>query len=263
VKKLKIKKIINILVQFKKKNIFTLAAAVAFYAFLSLFPFFIMLIYFSTLFLKETIILEKVKNYIRIFPAAVSDTFTGNLESILESGQVISFVSFIFLIYFAFKVFSSLEQALSVIYGTRTKRRGWVGKFKAFVFFLFTAFFLLLLFLSGSTFLVLASKLEKIPVVKSYYVILIADFVVEAAFFSFSYRYFSSRKLPFKNLLIGGIVAAVLWEILKHVFGIYIASIDRYSIVYGSIGSIILLQLWLYYSVLVYLLGAEISAELE
>ncbi|MFP4083116.1 MAG: YhjD/YihY/BrkB family envelope integrity protein [Candidatus Aminicenantes bacterium] len=43
---------------------------------------------------------------------------------------------------------------------------------------------------------------------------------------------------------------------------IYIASIKRYSLVCGSISSIVLLLLWLYYSILVYLFGAEVTADL-
>lgn len=43
----------SIFIKFRQKNIFTLAAAVAFYAFLSIFPFLIMLLYASSLFLKE------------------------------------------------------------------------------------------------------------------------------------------------------------------------------------------------------------------
>ena len=262
-KKYQIRKIKKVIQKFKEKKIFTLASSVAFYAFLSLFPFFILVISFSSLFLKEALIQEKIRNYFRIFPRSVADTFVGNIESMLESGEVFSMISFVFLLYFSFKVFSHLEEALSIIFGTTKIRIGWVEKLKAFLFFLFTALLLLVLFILEGAFLLLASNLEKIPIIRSYYIILVGNFIAEASFFSFSYKYFSLKKLRFKNLVIGGIVAAVLWEILKHIFGIYIASINRYLIIYGSIGSIILLQLWLYYSFLVYLFGAEISADLN
>lgn len=258
-----IKRIKNIFIRFKEKDVFTLAASVSFYAFLSIFPFFIIVIYFSTLVLKESVVIEKIQSYFRLFPPSVSDTFIGNLESILESGQVFSLISFLFLIYFSFKVFNSIENALDIIYGTKSMRKEWKAKLKAFSFFLITAFILVILFFSGSIFFVFASKLERIPFVRFYYVILLSDFVVETLFFSLSYKYLSNRKLSFKSVLSGGFVATVLWEILKHIFGIYIASINRYSIIFGSLGSLILLLLWLYYSILVYLFGAEISAELS
>ncbi len=249
--------------RFREKDIFTLAASVSFYAFLSLFPFFFLVIYFSTLVMRDSVAIERARDYLRVFPPIVFDTFIGNLESILESGQVFSVVSFIFLLYFAFKVFNSLEHALNVIYETERMRKEWKAKFKAFLFFLVTSFILVFLFVSGSVFLVLAAKLERIPLVKSYYVLLAGDIIVETLFFSLSFKYLSNRKLSMRNVFIGGFVTTLLWEILKHIFGIYIASLNRYSIIYGSIGSIILLQLWLYYSILVYLLGAKVSADLS
>jgi membrane protein len=213
--------------------------------------------------LKDTAAIERAREYLRIFPPVVFDTFIGNLESILTSGQVFSVISFLFLIYFAFKVFNSLEHALNIIYETNQVRKEWKAKLKAFMFFLVTSFVLVFLFISGSVYLVLAAKLERIPLVKSYYVLLMGDIAVETLFFSLSYKYLSNRKLSLKNALVGGFVATVLWEILKHIFGIYIVSLNRYSIIYGSIGSIILLQLWLYYSILAYLFGAEVSAGLS
>ena len=93
--------------------------------------------------------------------------------------------------------------------------------------------------------------------------ILLGHVAVETFFFALSYKFLSRRKLSFKSVLVGGLTATILWEILKHIFGVYIVRIKLYSVIYGSIGSLILLMLWLYYSILVYLLGAEIAMELE
>ena len=54
-----------------------------------------------------------------------------------------------------------------------------------------------------------------------------------------------------------------LWEILKNIYGLYVSSISRYVLLYGSIGSIVFLLIWIYYSVLIFLLGAEISFEID
>lgn len=257
---LSIKALINI---FRKKDIFTLAAAIAFYAFLSIFPFLIMLLYVSSIFLKEAVTVEKIKLYLRLFPPSVIDTVIANLESILQSGQILSLISFLFLVYFAFNVFSHLEQALNKILSRGRKVKSWKATLKAFTFFLITAFVLLVSFFSGNTFLVLASRLEKIPLVDSYLVILLGHMVVETFFFALSYKFLSHRKLSFKSVLAGGFTATILWEILKHIFGVYIVRVKLYSVIYGSIGSLILLMLWLYYSTLVYLLGAGIAQELD
>ena len=252
-----------IFIKFRQKDIFTLAAAVSFYAFLSVFPFLIMLLYASSLFLNEAVTVEKIRIYLRLFPPSVIDTVIANLESILESGQILSLISFLFLIYFAFNVFSHLEQALNKIFSTDKKIESWKATLQAFSFFLITSFVLLVSFFSGNTFLILASRVGRIPLVNSYIVILLGHVVVETFFFALSYKFLSRRKLSFKGVLIGGLSATILWEILKHIFGVYIVRIKLYSVIYGSIGSLILLMLWLYYSILVYLIGAEIALELE
>ena len=253
----------TIVTKFREKDIFTLAAAVSFYAFLSIFPLLVMLLYASSVFLKEAITVEKIKLNLRLFPPSVVDTIMANLENIFDSGQVLSVISFIFLIYFAFNVFSHLERALNKIFGAPKKVVSWKATLKAFFFFLITSFVLLVSFFTGNTFLILASKAERIPLIDSYAVILLGHIAVETFFFALSYKFLSQRKLSFKSVLVGGLAATILWEILKHIFGVYIVRIKLYSVIYGSIGSLILLMLWLYYSILVYLLGAEIARELE
>jgi membrane protein len=160
-------------------------------------------------------------------------------------------------------VFTHLEQALNKIFSVDKKIGGWKATLKAFSFFLITAFVLLVSFFTGNTFLILAAKLEKIPLVNSYVVILLGHVVVESFFLALSYKFLSRRKLSFKSVIAGGLAATILWEVLKHIFGVYIVRIKLYSVLYGSIGSLVLLILWLYYSILVYLLGAEIALELE
>ena len=112
---------------------------------------------------------------------------------------------------------------------------------------------------SGSTLFVISKKLETIPFLNAYTVLLITQIIVETVFFSMSYKYLSHAHLQMKKALVGGFVATILWEFLKHMFGLYIVSIKLYALVYGSIGSLILLILWIYYSIVIYLFGAEVA----
>ncbi len=247
---------------FYKKDVFTLAAAVSYYAFLAIFPFFILLIYVSTMLFQESMSLLKLEQYLKLFPPAISHVVIGNVDSIIKSGQVLSAISAIAVFYFAFRVFTVMEQALNVIFDTHEERSTWKATSKSFIFFLVTGFVLLVLFFSGSTFFVISKKLETLPFVNGYTVILLGQIFLETIFFALSYKYMSHMHLPFRKALTGGLIATMLWEILKHIFGLYIVSIKLYSLVYGSIGSLILLMLWIYYSILVYLFGAEVAKDI-
>lgn len=261
-RKYALKTCLTIFKSFKEKQIFTLTAAVSFYAFLSLFPFFATLIYISTVVFTKTISVTQIEEYLKLFPPTMTETVVANIDSIVKSGKTFSLISVFLLVYLAFKVFTMLEKALDIIYNTTDRRVEWKATLKAFLFFILTAFILLILFFSGNTMLVLTSKLEEIPFLDSYKLILLMQVSIEIVFFSLSYKFLCHKKLSLKRALIGGTVTTFLWEIVKHLFGLYIVSIKAYSLVYGSIGSIILLQLWLYYSILIYLFGAEISEDI-
>ena len=63
--------------------------------------------------------------------------------------------------------------------------------------------------------------------------------------------------------LAGALFAALLWEISKHLFDIYIKDYAGIEKIYGSFGTIVILLFWIYYSAFILLIGAEIGASLE
>ena|SRR2546425_7409746 len=69
-----------------------------------------------------------------------------------------------------------------------------------------------------------------------------------------------SRKL--RRIWVGALVAAVLWEISKHLFAVYVKSISTYQMLYGSVGSVIAVLIWLYLSGALFALGAEVNSVL-
>lgn len=72
-----------------------------------------------------------------------------------------------------------------------------------------------------------------------------------------------NRSHPFRFVSAGALVATLLLIAASYGFSFYTAHFGRYSAIYGSIGAVIILMLWLYMVGLVLLIGAEINAELE
>jgi membrane protein len=78
------------------------------------------------------------------------------------------------------------------------------------------------------------------------------------------YRYAPSRKRRPKTMdLTGPIVATVLFLVASSLFSLYVSEFASYHKTYGAVGSVVALLFWFYYSSFVMLLGAELSAELE
>jgi membrane protein len=81
--------------------------------------------------------------------------------------------------------------------------------------------------------------------------------------FAMMFRLIPNRYVPRRHALIGAFVAAVLFETMNRVFGIYISHFPTYKLVYGAFASVPIFLMWIYLSWLTILFGAEITASLS
>jgi membrane protein len=77
--------------------------------------------------------------------------------------------------------------------------------------------------------------------------------------FGFIYRYGPSRWNPGQPIMPGAVLAAVLWAIISNLFRNYVRHFGNYNQVYGTVGAVIVLMLWLYLSSLVLLIGDQLN----
>lgn len=80
--------------------------------------------------------------------------------------------------------------------------------------------------------------------------------------FAMLFRLVPNRYVPLTHALIGGIVAAALFETMNRVFGYYISHFPTYKLVYGAFASVPIFLMWVYFSWLTILLGAVVAASL-
>ena len=81
--------------------------------------------------------------------------------------------------------------------------------------------------------------------------------------FTMIYKILPNTHVKLRVALIGGVFAGVLWEAAKAGFTYYVSNLANYSKVYGSLGGIILLVVWINYSAVVTILGAEVASVTE
>ena len=77
--------------------------------------------------------------------------------------------------------------------------------------------------------------------------------------FSLIYRYGSSDRTKNAPIFPGAILAAISWAVVSLVFRLYVTHIGIYSKIYGAVGTVIILMLWLYLSSLVMLIGEQVN----
>ena len=71
------------------------------------------------------------------------------------------------------------------------------------------------------------------------------------------------KQPQFRWFTLGGFLALLLWVLASVAFGFYVANFGSYNKTYGSLGAIITFLVWLWITNLVILFGAEVNAELE
>jgi membrane protein len=86
--------------------------------------------------------------------------------------------------------------------------------------------------------------------------------VLNAAAFALLYIMIPNRRVLMKDALVGGITAALGFEVMKRGFGVYVMLFPTYDLIYGTFATIPIFLLWIYLSWLVVLLGAVVVAVL-
>lgn len=85
--------------------------------------------------------------------------------------------------------------------------------------------------------------------------------IVMIIFLLLLYR-FSLGKIAFRYLMPGILFTLISWFIVSKIFNIYVSNFSRYSVIYGSIGTLFVFAIWLFLLSYVILIGAQINAVL-
>jgi membrane protein len=77
--------------------------------------------------------------------------------------------------------------------------------------------------------------------------------------FSFVYMFIPNTRVHLRSALIGGLVAAILWQTVGWGFAVFVASSTRYYVIYSSFAILLLFLLWLHVGWVIVLLGAQVT----
>jgi membrane protein len=73
------------------------------------------------------------------------------------------------------------------------------------------------------------------------------------------YKFVPNTKTHWRSVWPGALLAAALFELARTLFIFYLDNFANYQLIYGSITSIIILLIWIYYSAFIMILGAEFT----
>jgi membrane protein len=90
----------------------------------------------------------------------------------------------------------------------------------------------------------------------------ILPFVLTCGAFALLYVVVPHRHVQWRHGLVGAVLAAVLFELAKRGFAVYISNFPSYTLIYGTFATILIFLVWLYLSWVVLLIGATLTAML-
>ena len=163
-------------------------------------------------------------------------------------------------------LFSSMRTILNKIFKVSTDKHLVAGKLRDFgmvllvlIFFLIsTTVFPLLEILNEMANKLLWLKPAKINGFIESLLPILNFFIIGVIFFVL-YYFIPSEKLGHVAAFISSLFAAIFWEIAKEVFGYYLTNVAALGKIYGAYIFLVVGVLWIYYSSLVFILGAEIG----
>jgi len=153
----------------------------------------------------------------------------------------------------------SIEKAFNQIWRVRKARRG-VARFLLYWAVLSLGPLLLGAGFTASTYLTSVALLLKIDTAP---ILRFIPFILTASAFTFIYAVVPNVKVNLKHAIIGGSFAAILFELAKWIFGLYVRTFPSYQLIYGAFATVPLFLLWIYVSWLIVLLGAQLASTLN
>jgi membrane protein len=247
-----------------------LAASIAYYALLSIFPLILGLIALLGLFFTDP-------NVRASFVTSMASLFPGS-EPLIEQtvNQVMAgrgpagIVATVGLIWAASGVFSSFSVAMDRIWKVEENRNPILAAVHAVALVLAVALiFVVSLFLSTGLRVAadLGVQVLGVPRTVLPYLVTILGIAVPLgitfAVICLIFELTPNRFLRWSQIWPGALVTSIFFEIGKQIFAWYLSTFAQYNAVYGSVGAVIALVTWAYYAAIVLLLGAQLNAVLS
>jgi YihY family inner membrane protein len=249
-----------------------LAGAVAYYALLSIIPLLILIVMALSNFVPESELIEATTRYLEWLVPGQGAVLGDELSKFLAHKEVLGWVLLVTMVFFSSLAFTVLENAMSVVFVHRVVKRR-----RTFLVSALLPYGYILLLTVGVLLVTLVSVglqamgeyniemfgyrwgLDGLSVALLYLLGVAGEIFIVTSI----YMVMPVGNLSWRRALVGGITAAVLWEITRHLLLWYFNTLSRVGEVYGSFTTAIVVLISLEIAATLLLFGAQVIAEYE
>jgi YihY family inner membrane protein len=249
-----------------------LAGAVAYYALLSVVPLLILVVIGLSHWIDQRELLETLGRYLEWLLPGQSKAVVLELSNFVQHRSVIGWVLAGTMLFFSSLAFTVLEKAMSVIFLHRfavRRRHFLVSALLPYCYIVsLGAGLLLVTLVAGSLQALGENSLQFLGWEWSLHgvsgvLLYLLGLAGEIFLLTSVYMVMPVGRLSWRHALIGGVTAALLWEITRHVLIWYFSTLSQVSVVYGSLTTAIVVLLSLEIAATLLLLGAQVISEYE
>lgn len=248
----------------------SLAASLAFFSLLSLFPMVFLLLYFISFIVSQDVIgYQFLLVFLKGFLPTIGAGLAEEIRRVAQLDEVRWIIFFAF-VWFGSLVFYELDYAMNAVFGTAGKRHPLISTAIAVALVGLLGVLLIVSYVATQTIELLTTHAPRLWGI-DFVALMAHDFLLTytlpftLAFLSVTclYRYLPHHRPTWREATIGGSVFSLLWVAAKVLFTTYAEQASVYSRLYGSLLDVVLLVLWIYYSATLLLAGAVITRQFQ
>jgi membrane protein len=247
-------------------NDLTFASSIAYYALLSLFPFFLLVLSILASVTSNDADRASVLDFVlRYFPRQF-DFVNTQLQSMQLAGFRLGVLGSILMVWAAMSVFSAIGSAVNHAWGVDKQPSYLKHKLMAFTM-LVTASLLLLIGLllvsainvvEASWFAGVIARAPGLLVLQSW-ALKSAGTIIFIVLVGLVFYFVPNAAVRFRDVWVGAVITGVLWRIALAGFSRYVRDLSHFSI-HGSIAAVVVFLVWVYISAVILLYGVEVTA---
>jgi membrane protein len=262
----------RVVVGFSANQGFLLSGAVAYYTLLTIVPMFALILTGLSQIHEIQPLLDSLREYLLLIAPNQADALIDQISAFQKNWKTVGVMGFLLLLFFSSFAFTSLENAMSVIFFHRVaiKRRHFlVSAIIPYCYILLLALGMLLVSTVSGSLHSLDTRsvnmmghhwsLSGLETVLIYMLGIVGEILLLTSI----YLVMPVGKLSLRHALIGGMTAALLWEITRHILVWYFSTLSLVNLVYGAFATVIIILLSLEAAAIILLLGAQVIAEYE
>jgi membrane protein len=247
-------------------NDLTFASSIAYYALLSLFPFFLLaLSILASVTSNDTDRASVLSFVLRYFPRQF-DFVNTQLQSMQVSGFRLGVFGSILMVWAAMGVFSAIGSAVNHAWGVEKQPSYLKHKLMAFTMLVTASLLLLIALLLVSAINVAETRWFAVVIVRAPGLLVLQGWAIKSAstiifivLVGLVFYFVPNAAVRFRDVWVGAVLTGLLWRVALAGFSRYVRDLSHFS-VHGSIAAVVVFLVWVYISAVILLYGVEVTA---